>query len=117
VRIQGSEYYKQYTKNIDKVFGADKNCKLSDVTNLLDCGNPTANPMIFLVQSRFDMYDRYVQEQCFHLINVLNRYRINYYLNILPVKGHLILMGPDQAIDLIEQFKDSIDNPFTFEEA
>lgn len=114
VRILHSDYHQQNTSLVDGVFGPDRESPLADVTNLLDVKNPANNPLIFLVQSRFDMYERYTGEQCFHLVDALNRHGVNYFLTIAPVKGHMILAPPEQALRLFTQYASVIDAPIVF---
>lgn len=109
VNVLAPTWYGENKRKVDAVFGPELNSRYADVTNFINFFKPEDNPLFFIIQSRHDMHPNYTKEQCFYLTDKFNQAGCNYFLQILPVKGHEMYTPPGSAIRLFSQYAESIE--------
>lgn len=106
--------YTEYTddnpymrKCLHKVLGEDFPFWI-DLTALLESTNKDKYPLFFITQTRFHQYN-YLKEHIYYFIHKCEELGVNYFLEIVPKRGHLMYKSVAESMRYFDDYSDDIE--------
>ena len=100
-----------FKKNFDYIFGnnpREEHKQYLDLVSLLsEKSKYRKMPTFFINNTRFHPYQQ-LQEQIFYFTDKCEELNINYYLEIVPKQGHVIIKSIAQTVALFDMYEEDI---------
>lgn len=94
-------------KFFEKVINDNDFPHWTDLTSLLSITPKSKHPLFFITQTRFD-YNRYLEDHTFSFIDTCQKLGSNYFLEIVPKKGHVLYRNIYQSVPFFDMYETEI---------